>query len=109
VADAEQAVGVLEIDVPKRFPFGIDDVATHTQKNRYEIQAIIYLLGPRGEPKCFRTITVGKVAQGRHSHEALKRVREALAAGRLDEAREAYKTRPKQSAPMAFKAQRAPS
>jgi len=76
--DAAKAVGVMEIDLSKRFPFGIDDLKTHAGVNRYDAQAIVYLLDLKLDTKCFRSITVGKVTQGRYSHEALERVRKAL-------------------------------
>jgi hypothetical protein len=100
-ADAARAVGVVEIDLLKRFPFGINEIAEHATVNRYNTQAIVYLLGLRSKSKCFREITVGKVTQGRYSHDALRAVREAIAAERVEEAREAYRKRPHPKQPAA--------
>jgi len=96
--EADRAVGVIEIDILKRFPFGIDDLAKHAAVNRYNAQAVVHLLGLRDNPKCFRQVSLGKVAQGRYSHEALRLVRQALEGDRLDEARAAYSARRKQPA-----------
>lgn len=92
--DADRAVSVIEIDTLKRFPFGINDLAKHAGVNPYNAKAVVYLLGLREEQPCYREVALGKVTQGRYSHKALRDVREALAKGRLDEARAAYATRP---------------
>ena len=99
--DAENAAGILEIDVLRRFPFGIDDLAGQAGLNRYNALAFVYLLSLRGERACFRLVTLGKVMQGRYSHEALRRVRGANGAGRLEEARVVYSQRPASRKPAA--------
>jgi hypothetical protein len=52
----------------------------------YEAQALVYLLGIKDDPESFRLFPMGKQLHQRYSGRALKLIRDAKTAGRIEEA-----------------------
>lgn len=88
---AASAAAVLEVDSLNKFPFYAKHIAQQAGVNSYEAWALIYLLDLQSNPKAFKLFMLGSQPHKRYSHLGLKLVRDALAAGRLDEARDAYR------------------
>jgi hypothetical protein len=59
--------------------------------NQYEVRALVHLLGIKADSESHKVFEIGKQSHARYGHKALKLIREAKAAGRLAEARQAYR------------------
>lgn len=91
--EASGAAAVLEVDSVNRYPFYAKDIATQAGITPYESWAFIHLLDLQANPKAFKLFAMGRQEHKRYSHLGLKLVREAVAAGRIAEARDAYRRR----------------
>jgi hypothetical protein len=90
---AARAGAILEYNVLDRFPFLMKDLAEQAGLNRYECQVVIYDGELKADPTMHRTIRIGSQSFDRYSHKALARVRSYVSEGRVDEAKEGYRTR----------------
>ena len=84
---AEHAMSVLKVRELEHYKFGLYDLSAKLEVNTYATQALVALLDLVEDERCFNVIRVGKAVHKRYSHEALKRLREAVADGRVDEAK----------------------
>lgn len=91
--EAAEAVVAREVDWFERYPFGLHELGRHAGLNQYEIRAVAFYLGLKGDERCFSSRSVGKgAALERFSHEALKRARDVAASPRdLQSARSALR------------------
>jgi hypothetical protein len=96
--DAEDAMMALKYNELDRYPFyfsaskgGTQNLAEQTGLNSYDLRALIHLLGIRQDEESFKVFLMGSQAHPRYSHKALKAIRQARDADRLDEAKEALR------------------
>jgi hypothetical protein len=87
---AEDAVSILRYNELDRFPFYLKDVQEKAGVNQYEARALVHLLGIKTDDEGYKLFRMGKQDHARYSHKALKAIRDAKAAGRLPEAKQAY-------------------
>jgi hypothetical protein len=87
---AEDAVSILRVGELDHWKFYLKDLASHAGITRYEAQVLVHLLGIKDDSESYRLIMMGKQPHARYSHRALKLIREARSAGRIEEAKSAY-------------------
>jgi hypothetical protein len=85
---AEDAVSLLKYNELDRYPFYMKDLKAQTELNMYEVLALVHLLDVKNDERSFKSFQMGKQRHDRYSHTALKALRDARDAGRLDEAKQ---------------------
>jgi hypothetical protein len=88
---ASDAVSILKVSELEYWCYYLKDLATEAGITAYEARAFVHLLGIREERECFRTFEMGKQPHARYSGRALHLIREAKAAGRIEEAKAALR------------------
>ena len=83
---AEDAASLLKVSELEHWKFYLKDLATHAGVTRYEAEALVYRLAIKEDPESFRAMEMGKQLHQRYSGRALRLIREAKAAGRIEEA-----------------------
>lgn len=99
-AGTEEVMTVLKVNELEQYKFGLKDLAAQLGLNQYETRALVFLLGLTEGKKCFKEMRIGRSPFKRYSHEALRQLREAKAAGRVSEGKLALsqQNRPRRSA-----------
>jgi hypothetical protein len=87
----EDAVSILKISELENWCFYLKDLASKASITRYEAEALVYLLGLKDDPESFRVFEMGKQLHARYSGRALRLIREAKTAGRIEEAKAALR------------------
>jgi hypothetical protein len=95
---AEDAMTALKYNELDRYPFyfraskdGTPNLVQQTGLNAYELRALLHLLGTREDEASFKVFRMGSQDHPRYSHKALKAIRQARDAGRIEEAKEALR------------------
>lgn len=88
---AEDAVSILRYNELDRYPFYAKDLQEKAGLNQYEVRALVHLLGIKTDAESYKVFEMGKQDHARYTHKALRLIRKANAAGRLSEARQAYR------------------
>jgi hypothetical protein len=88
---AEDAVSILRYNELDRYPFYLHDLEERAGLNRYEALAMVHLLAVRADEESYKVFRMGKQEHARYSHKALRALREGKSAGRLEEAKQAYR------------------
>jgi len=88
---AEDAVSILKVSELENWCFYLKDLASKASMTSYEAQALVYLLGLKDDPESYRVFEMGKQLHGRYSGRALRLIRDAKAAGRIAEAKAAFR------------------
>jgi len=88
---AEDASSILKVSELEYWCFYQMDLASRASLTAYETQAFIHLLGIKDDPESYRLIMMGKQPHARYSGRALRLIRDAKAAGRLEEAKAALR------------------
>jgi hypothetical protein len=88
---AEDAASILKVSELEHWCFYLKDIASQATITSYEAQALVYLLGLKDDRESFRVFPMGKQLHSRYSGRALRLVREAKAAGRIEEAKAALR------------------
>jgi hypothetical protein len=86
---AEDAASILKVGELEHWRYYLKDLASQASITRYEAEAFVHLLGIKDDPESFRLIMMGKQPHARYSGRALRLIREAKAAGRIEEAKAA--------------------
>lgn len=87
----EDAVSILKVSELEHYKFYLKDLASKAGITLYEAQALVHLLGVRGDAESYREMPMGKQLHKRYSGRALHLLREAKAAGRVEEAKAALR------------------
>lgn len=90
---AEDAVSILKVSELEHWCFYFTELASQAGLERYEAEALVFLLALKKDPESFRLFEMGKQGHGRYSGRALRLLREAKAAGRIEEAKAALRER----------------
>jgi hypothetical protein len=88
---AEDAASIIKVSELDYWCFYFTELASKAGVTRYEAEALIYLLGLKDEDDSFRAFEMGKQWHGRYSGRALRLMREAKSAGRIEEAKAALR------------------
>ena len=88
---AEDAVSILRKSELEHWCFYLNQLASQAGVTSYETQALVHLLGIKDEDECFRVFWMGKQPHARYSARALRLMREAKDAGRIEEAKAALR------------------
>ncbi len=88
---ADDAVSILKISEHEHWCFYLKDLASKAIMTSYEAEAVVHLLGLKDDPESFRVFKMGSQDHKRYSGRALKLIREAKLAGRLEEAKAALR------------------
>jgi hypothetical protein len=88
---AADAVSILKVSELEYWCYYLKDLATEAGITAYEARAFVHLLGIRDERESFRTFDMGKQPHARYRGRALHLIREARAAGRIEEAKAALR------------------
>ena len=95
---ADEAMTALKYNELDQYPFylsasanGAQSLAEQTGLNPYELRAFIHLLSIRDDRKSFKVFRMGSQDHARYSHKALKVIRQARDADRLEEAKRALR------------------
>jgi hypothetical protein len=88
---AEDAVSILKVSELENWRFYLKDLATQASVTRYEAEALVYLLELKDDRESFRIFEMGKQPHARYSGRALRLIRDAKAAGRIEEAKAALR------------------
>ena len=88
---SDEAVALLKYNEINQYPFGLKALAKQTGINEYEARAVVHLLGLQRREEMFKHIVVDKVRFKHYSQAALREVRAAVAAGRVDAAKTALR------------------
>jgi hypothetical protein len=83
---AEDAASILKVSELEHWGFYLMDLASKAGVTSYEAQALVHLLGIKEDPDSFRLMMMGKQPHQRYSGRALRLIREAKSAGRIEEA-----------------------
>jgi hypothetical protein len=96
---ADEAMTALKYNELDRYPFylsasanGAQNLVGQTGLNQYDVRALIHLLGLRDDEASFKVFKMGSQDHPRYSQKALKAIREARDAGRVEEAKEAIRS-----------------
>ncbi len=92
-AGAEDASSILKVSELEHWRFYLKDIASHAGVTSYEAQALVHLLGIKDDPESFKPMKMGKQLHQRYSGRALRLIREAKSAGRIEEATAALRER----------------
>jgi hypothetical protein len=87
----EDAVSILKVSELENWCFYFKDIASKAGVTRYEAEALIYLLGLKDDEQSYRVFAMGKQMHGRYSGRALRLIRDAKEAGRIEEAKAALR------------------
>ena len=87
----EDAVSILKVSELENWCFYFTDIASKAGVTRYEAEALIYVLGLKDDEQSYRVFAMGKQMHGRYSGRALRLIREAKTAGRIEEAKAALR------------------
>lgn len=90
---AEDAVSILKVAETEHWCYYLKDLASHASLTSYEAQALVFLLALKDDPESYRVFEMGKQPHQRYSGRALRLLREAKAAGRVEEAKAALRER----------------
>lgn len=85
-AGAEDASSILKVSELEHWGFYLKDIASQAGVTSYEAQALVHLLGIKDDPESFKPMKMGKQLHQRYSGRALRLIREAKSAGRIEEA-----------------------
>jgi hypothetical protein len=88
---AEDAVSIMKVSELEHWCLYLKDLATKASMTRYEAEALGYVLGLKDDAESYRVFAMGKQMHGRYSGRALRLIREAKAAGRIEEAKAALR------------------
>ncbi|MDX6582610.1 MAG: hypothetical protein QOI10_1794 [Solirubrobacterales bacterium] len=88
---AEDAVSILRVGELDHWMFYLKDLASQAGITRHEALVLVHLLDLKADHENYRLMMMGKQAHGRYSHRALLLIREAKSAGRIEEAKTAYR------------------
>lgn len=88
---AEDAASILKVSELEHWRFYLKELATQAGLTTYEAQALVHLLGIKNDPESFRLIMMGKQPHQRYTGRALRLLRDAKAAGRVEEAKAALR------------------
>jgi hypothetical protein len=83
---AEDAASILKVSELEHYAFYLKDLASKAGITLYEAQALVHLLGIKEDTESYREMAMGKQVHKRYSGRALRLIREAKAAGRVEEA-----------------------
>lgn len=83
---AEDAASLLKVSELEHWCFYLKDIASQAALTQYEAQALVHLLAIKEDPESFRRMEMGKQPHQRYSGRALRLVRDAKSAGRIEEA-----------------------
>lgn len=83
---AEDAASILKVSELDYWCFYFTELVSRAGVTRYEGEALVFLLGLKDDDACYRLFEMGKQPHGRYSGRALALIREAKAAGRVEEA-----------------------
>lgn len=97
--EAENAAIIREVDNEQRYPFGLKELARIAGLTAPQATAFVWKLSLKSDDKCCHTFQHGKSRFPQYSHEALKRVRDAVAKSDPVEVQRQYRRRQKQSLP----------
>lgn len=92
-AGAEDTVALMRVSELERYPFGLRALGAQAGLNQYDAQCFAHLLGLQDNEDDYKKLPVGAEGLKRYSRPALSKVKKAVAEGRLEEARAAYKGR----------------
>jgi hypothetical protein len=84
---AEDAVSILKVSELEHYAFYLKDLASKAGLTQYEAQAFVHLLDIKNDSESYREMWMGKQLHKRYSGRALKLIRDARDAGRLEEAK----------------------
>ena len=88
---AEDAISILKVSELEYWCYYLKDLASEAGITRYEAEALVHLLDVKSDRESFRMFEMGKQWHARYSGRALHLIREAKAAGRVDEAKAALR------------------
>lgn len=88
---AEDAVSILKVAETEHWCYYLKDLASQASVTSYEAQALVFLLGLKDDPASYKVFEMGKQKHARYSGRALRLMREAKTAGRLEEAKAALR------------------
>jgi hypothetical protein len=88
---AEDAVSILKVSELEYWSYYLKDLASEAGVTSYEARALVHLLGIREDRDAYRVFSMGKQLHARYSGRALRLIREAKAAGRVEEAKAALR------------------
>jgi hypothetical protein len=88
---AEDAVSILKVSELEHWRFSFTELASQAGLERYEAEALVFLLALKADPESYRVFAMGKQRHQRYSGRALRLLREAKAAGRVEEAKAALR------------------
>lgn len=90
-AGAESAAAILKVAELDYWCFQFKELISRASLTWYEGEALVFLLGLKDDEECFKVFNLGKQAHGRYSGRALRLIRDAKAAGRVEEAKAALR------------------
>jgi hypothetical protein len=97
-AGADEAVTAIKYNELDRYPFylsaskgGAQNLCEQTGLTQYEVRALVHLLGIREDSASFKVFKMGSQDHPRYSHKALKAIRQARDAGRIEEGKQALR------------------
>ena len=93
--EAENAAIIREVDTEARYPFTATELARLVGVTVPKVGAYIWKLGLKNDDSCRHTFTHGKSSFPMYSHEALKRLRDAVSSTKPSDLWREYKNRPK--------------
>jgi hypothetical protein len=82
----EDAASILKVSELEHYGFYLKDLASKAGITRYEAEALVHLLGIKDDAESYREMMMGKQLHKRYSGRALRLIREAKSAGRVEEA-----------------------
>lgn len=85
-AGAEDAASIMKVSELEHWRFYLKDLASQAGITRYEAEALVHLLAIKEDAESYRAMRMGKQLHQRYSGRALRLIREAKNAGRIEEA-----------------------
>ncbi len=87
----EDAASIMKVSELEYYCFYFTQLVSRAKVTWYEGEALVFLLGLKDDPECYKLFEMGKQWHGRYSGRALVLMREAKAAGRVEEAKAALR------------------
>lgn len=88
---ADDAASIMKVSELDYWCFYFTELVSRAGLTRYEGEALISLLDLKSDPESYKLFEMGKQSHGRYSGRALALLREAKAAGRVEEAKAALR------------------
>ena len=88
---AEDAASILKVSELDYWCFYFTELVSRAGVTRYEGEALVFLLSLKDDSESYKLFEMGKQWHGRYSGRALALMREAKAAGRVEEAKAALR------------------